>query len=196
MSAPVRSVAHTNRQAFFMAYIIGTLIRRHNFTFETMPLSQNDSFGAWCDGGRLEMRSKLVCVDPFCSLGTSLSEFTDYRTLKTSELLTPPLYKLSSLTMPLNSAVVCMLLGAAVIVGLLISLRVSPSRAVKAEWFHYSCWTLLPFVTIPSHRRMWLCISWVTVVCFLSIVYVSMLQSAEVAPASCQRSRSSWACSM
>ena len=187
LSKLARNVKHADLKEFYMVYVIGTLIQRHNFTFDTVRPSHNDiAFGAWCDGRKLEMRSKIVCLNEVCSIGISLSEFTDYQTLMTSELLSPAYYKLSSLAMPPNPTVVCMALGAAVIVGLLISLRVRPSIAAKRVWFHDSCWNLLPFVTIPSKRRMWLCMSWVVVVCFLSIVYLSMLQSAVVAPASYQ----------
>ena len=185
LSSPVRNVAYMDLQKFYMAYIISTFGRRHNFTFDIIPPVHNtSSWAAACDGGTIEMRSLTFCREEFCSFGISFAEFTDFRTLMAAELFTPTYYKLSSLAMPLGPAVVCTSLITTLLMGFAFSLRVPPSKVSKlaSDWFRHSYWRLLPSVSISSKRNRWLSALWVIAACFVSIIYLSMLQSAVVAP--------------
>ena len=180
-AVPIRRIGGLHLKAIHAGYVLETLDRQHSFTWDTITSSSNT---VWCKDGVINMRIMMTCRSEDCPLYIlSFYELTEMRTLTSSDLLPSGPYQLSILAMPLHIVVVCMLITAALLKGLKISLKKAESEAAgPLQGIHFSFWNLLPLASPQSNRRLWLQILWVVPVSLAGILYTTVLQSAIVVP--------------
>ena len=157
LSVPLRHHKDPKQQQkFYFGYILGSLGRQHNFTWDTVP--PTDSYiGARCHEGTIAMRNAIVCPLSSCVYGTSFTGFSGIRTLMASELLTHDPYQLWTLMMPFGPIVAFMLPGAGLLIGILLSVRVCSSKKSKArDWFSFSVQEFISFASFEPKLETWI----------------------------------------
>ena len=142
LALPIRRIRGEQLMAFYTGYVLETLSRQRNFTSDTIPSRAKTEWRYQEEV--ISMRIMMICMTDDCPLHMSpFSELTEIRTLTSSDLLPSGPYQLSSLAMPLNILVVCMLLTAALLKGFQISLKKSMLRInLCRRSFTQGRWTL------------------------------------------------------
>ena len=87
LAVPIRRIRGEQLMAFYTGYVLETLGRQHNFTWDTIPSSAKTEWR--CQEGVISMRIMMLCRTEDCPLHviSSFSELTEIRTLSSSDLL-------------------------------------------------------------------------------------------------------------
>lgn len=123
LAVPLRQVDSVSLVLYYIGQIFATFTRIHNLTFETN--SKRMTGYELCRQWTVQLGFGLstdLQGSSWHGLLASFRHFSEFKTLMSSELISPSPYTLSSLGTPWNGAVACLVLSTACLVGLLLFL--------------------------------------------------------------------------
>ena len=188
MNSPLRNVKYNQLKHFYVGAILWTLTQNHNLTFDTIKLTSfSTDYHTSCDAaGTIHMGHIMICKSNPCFSSVQLSflHFSDVSTLMSSSLTSPDFHLLSSLGTAVGKWISLLVPTA----GILICFIIAISSWNRRNRFRLNLWYVIPLTSEEPRSGAAYCLSlhllWVICGCFLGILYISLLESAAVAPVS------------